>query len=91
MEILDYVIIFEDTLTSSAVYPREVIKLVLERDAPAVILGHNHQSGNPNPSKENISITKRLSDGCKLIDVHVHDHLIIAGNKNTSLADKRLM
>ncbi|MBT5077405.1 MAG: DNA repair protein RadC [Candidatus Marinimicrobia bacterium] len=90
-EILDFVIIFEGTLTSSAVYPREVIKLVLERDAAAIILVHNHPSGNPNPSKEDISITKRLIDGCKLIDVHVHDHLIIAGNEITSLADKGLM
>jgi DNA repair protein RadC len=69
-EILDFVIIFEGTLTSSSVYPREVIKLVLERDAAAVILVHNHPSGNPNPSKEDISITKRLTEGCKLIDVH---------------------
>lgn len=90
-EILDFVIIFEGTLTSSAVYPREVIKIVLERDAAAVILVHNHPSGNPNPSKEDISITKQLSDACKLIDVHVHDHLIIAGNEITSLADKGLM
>jgi DNA repair protein RadC len=59
---LDLVIIFEGTLTSSAVYPREVIKIVLERDAAAVILVHNHPSGNPNPSKEDISITKQLSD-----------------------------
>ena len=90
-EILDFVIIFEGTLTSSAVYPREVIKIVLERDAAAVILVHNHPSGNPNPSKEDISITKQLSDACKLIDVHVHNHLIIAGNEITSLADKGLM
>ena len=90
-EILDFVVLFEGTLTSSTVYPREVIKLVLEHDTAAVILVHNHPSGNPNPSKEDISITKRLSDGCKLIDVHVHDHFIIAGNEITSLADKGLM
>jgi DNA repair protein RadC len=63
----------------------------LERDAVAVILVHNHPSGNPNPSKEDISITKKLSDGCKLIDVHVHDYLIIVGNEIISLANKGLM
>jgi len=90
-EILEFAIIFEGTLTSSAVYPREIIKIVLERDAVVVIIVYNHPSGNPNPSKEDISITKQFSDACKLIDIQAHDHLIIAGNEITSLADKGLI
>ena len=50
-QVLDIVELFEGTLTTSAVYPREVIKLILEKDAAAVIFVHNHPSGNPNPSK----------------------------------------
>jgi len=56
-QVLDIVELFEGTLTTSAVYPREVIKLILEKDAAAVIFVHNHPSGNPNPSKDDQNLT----------------------------------
>ncbi|MCH7529355.1 MAG: DNA repair protein RadC [Candidatus Marinimicrobia bacterium] len=87
-QIIDLVNLFEGTLTTSAVYPREVIKVILERDAAAVIFVHNHPSGNLTPSKDDFSITKRLKAACKNIDVHVHDHLIIGGNDYYSFAQK---
>lgn len=90
-QILDLVELFEGTLTISAVYPREVIKLILEKDAAAVIFVHNHPSGNPNPSKDDIMITKKLKSACETIDVSVHDHLIIAGNDFTSFSDRGLL
>ena len=83
--------LFKGTLTSSAVYPREVIRKVLEHGAGALILSHNHPSGNLNPSKDDIAITKRLVDACRTIDVKIHDHIIIAGDGYTSFADKGLM
>ncbi|MDP6570123.1 MAG: DNA repair protein RadC [Candidatus Marinimicrobia bacterium] len=89
--IIDLVELFEGTLTTSAVYPREVIKLVLERDAAAVIFVHNHPSGNPNPSHDDHTITKKLKAACATIDVQVHDHIIIADNKTTSFADKGMV
>ena len=89
--VLDIVELFEGTLTTSAVYPREVIKLILEKDAAAVIFVHNHPSGNPNPSKDDQNLTQKLKAACSTIDVQLHDHLIIAGNDYTSMADKGMV
>jgi len=83
--------LIEGTLTTSAVYPREVIRQVLNKGAVVVLIAHNHPSGNPNPSKDDIEITKRLKEVCGLIDVTIHDHLIIAGDDYTSFADMGLM
>lgn len=90
-QIISSDVMFEGTLTSSAVYPREVIRKIIEHGAAAVILAHNHPSGNPNPSKDDTMITDKIKNACATIDVAVHDHLIIAGNSYTSLADKGLM
>jgi len=90
-QVLDIVELFEGTLTTSAVYPREVIKLILEKDAAAVIFVHNHPSGNPKPSKDDQNLTQKLKAACSTIDVQLHDHLIIAGNDYTSMADKGMV
>ena len=90
-QVLDIVELFEGTLTTSAVYPRDVIKLILEKDAAAVIFVHNHPSGNPNPSKDDQNLTRKLKAACATIDVQLHDHLIIAGNDYTSMADKGMV
>ena len=90
-QVLDIIELFEGTLTTSAVYPREVIKLILEKDAAAVIFVHNHPSGNPNPSKDDQNLTQKLKAACSTIDVQLHDHLIIAGNDYTSMADKGMV
>jgi len=90
-QVLDIVELFEGTLTTSAVYPREVIKLILEKDAAAVIFVHNHPSENPNPSKDDQNLTLKLKAACATIDVQLHDHLIIAGNEYTSMADKGMV
>ena len=84
-------VLFEGSLTSSAVYPREVIRRIIELGSAAIIIAHNHPSGNPNPSKEDINITNKLIEACKTIDVTIHDHIIIAGHNITSFADKGLM
>lgn len=83
--------LFEGSLTASAVYPREVVKAVLHHGAAAVVLVHNHPSGNPKPSRDDETITKRIQSALKAIDVTVHDHLIVAGNKITSFADEELL
>jgi len=90
-EIIDMEELFQGTLTSSVVYPREVIQKVLKMDAAAIIFVHNHPSGNPNPSDEDINITNKLVDAAKTIDVQVHDHIIIAGNDYYSFADNSLI
>ncbi|HIN19890.1 MAG TPA: DNA repair protein RadC [Candidatus Marinimicrobia bacterium] len=90
-QVLDIIELFEGTLTTSAVYPSEVIKLILEKDAAAVIFVHNHPSVNPNPSKDDQTLTQKLKAACATIDVQLHDHLIIAGNYFTSMADKGMV
>ncbi|MCH7574466.1 MAG: DNA repair protein RadC [Candidatus Marinimicrobia bacterium] len=90
-QVIDLKVLFEGSLTTSAVYSREVIKLVLAYDAAAVIFVHNHPSGNPSPSEDDISITKRLKAACETIDVQVHDHLIVGGNDLFSFAEQGLL
>ena len=90
-QVLDIVELFEGTLTTSTVYPREVIKLILEKDAAAVIFVHNHPSGNPNSSKDDQNFTQKLKDAFSSIDVQLHDHLIIAGNEYFSMAVKGMV
>ncbi len=83
--------LFEGTLSTSAVYPREVVKRALVNDAAALVFVHNHPSGNPNPSQDDLTITKKLKEAAQAIDVSVHDHLIIAGNDVYSFADHGLI
>ena len=83
--------LFQGTISTSAVYPREVVKRALENDAAAIVFVHNHPSGNPNPSQDDLSITKKLKDALMSIDVSVHDHIIIAGNDVYSFADHGLI
>lgn len=83
--------VFEGTLTTSAVYPREVVKQALDNDAAALIFVHNHPSGNPQPSKDDLEITKKLKDAAATIDVSIHDHIIIAGDETYSFADHGLI
>ena len=83
--------VFEGTLSTSAVYPREVVKRALDNEAAALVFVHNHPSGNPNPSKEDLAITNKLKEASQSIDVVVHDHLIIAGNEVYSFAGHGLI
>ena len=83
--------LFQGTLTTAAVYPREIIRQVLKNQAAAILLAHNHPSGNINPSKDDISITRKIKEACGTIDVAVHDHVIIAGSESYSMADHGLI
>jgi len=80
--------LFRGTLTQTSVYPREVVKLALQHNAAAVIFAHNHPSGIPEPSPEDIAITKRIAKAASLMDIIVHDHIIIGHNTYTSLKDQ---
>ena len=68
-----------------------IFKLAVENLATSMILSHNHPSGNPNPSNDDQNITRKLKAACETIDVQLHDHLIIAGNDFTSMADKGMI
>ena len=77
---------FEGTLDSAMVYPREIVKAALECNAAAVILAHNHPSGVAEPSQADHLITQRIQKALELIDVRVLDHFIAGAGEVTSLA-----
>ena len=79
------------SLNSSVVHPREIFKAAIENSSASIILIHNHPSGNPEPSNEDIAITKKLIEAGKILDIPVFDHLIIAANLFTSFVDKRII
>lgn len=80
--------IFIGSLNASIVHPREVFKEAFRRSAASIICIHNHPSGDPSPSREDIEVTKRLAECGKIIGIDVLDHLIIGENKFVSLKEK---
>jgi DNA repair protein RadC len=79
------------SLNSSLVHPREVFKPAVLKSAAAVILLHNHPSGDPTPSREDLEITRRLAEAGKLIGIEVLDHIIIGDHVFTSLKEKAVI
>jgi DNA repair protein RadC len=84
-------ILTEGGLAASIVEPRLVFQRALLENAAALICLHNHPSGNPEPSKEDLRITRQLVEVGRLMGIPVHDHVIIAGTQYTSLAERGLM
>lgn len=80
--------LFVGTLTASSVYPREVVSGSLLNRAAALIFVHNHPSGDPNPSPEDIAVTRELIFACKAVGITVHEHLVIGDNRYFSFADQ---
>lgn len=78
--LVDYDELFRGTLTQTSVYPREVVKQALARNAGAVILVHNHPSGIAEPSRADELLTRSLREALALVDVRVVDHFVVAGN-----------
>lgn len=72
------------TVDHTPVYPREVVKRALELNASALILVHNHPSGDPTPSKADIEMTRRIVDAAETVGITVHDHLIVGRSRHTS-------
>jgi DNA repair protein RadC len=81
-------IISEGTLSASLVHPREVFKPAILESAAALILLHNHPSGDPAPSREDIRLTRQLVECGHLLDFRVHDHVIIGQTGFVSLAER---
>lgn len=80
--------IFIGSLNSSIVHPREIFREAVKRSAASIICAHNHPSGDPTPSQEDIHVTKRLVEAGKIMGIEVLDHLIIGNRKYTSLKEK---
>jgi len=79
------------TLNTSLVHPREVFKEAIIHNAMSVVLAHNHPSGDPEPSEDDLTITRRLVEAGKILGVEVIDHIIISKNGFFSFKDKGLM
>jgi DNA repair protein RadC len=82
---------FTGTLGQTSVYPREVVKRALARNAAAVILGHNHPSGVAEPSRADEFLTQSLKSALALVDVRVLDHLVVAHGQVVSFAERGLL
>ena len=82
---------FRGTLTQTSVFPREVVKRALTYNAAGAIFAHNHPSGAMEPSAADRMLTDTLKDALALVDVRVHDHLIVAGRRTLSFAERGLM
>ena len=82
---------FKGTIDGANVYPREVVKQALTRNAAAVIFAHNHPSGIAEPSLADKNITQRLQEALKLVDIRVLDHFIIGDNTAVSFAELGLL
>lgn len=79
------------SLNSSLVHPRECFKEAIRRNSNAIILLHNHPSGDPTPSREDIDVTRRLSDGGQILGIEVLDHVIIGDNRYISLKERGIL
>jgi DNA repair protein RadC len=79
------------TTNQAPVYPREVVKRALELSANAIILVHNHPSGDPTPSRDDIQITRHIQDAARPLGITVHDHLVIGRTGHRSLRAEGLM
>ena len=82
--------LFQGTLNESAVYPREVVKRALEKNAYSIIIAHNHPSGLLRATDRDISVTRKLIKALKTVDIKVLDHVIVAGNQCLSMRLERL-
>lgn len=89
--VIDVTKLFYGTIDGASVYPREVVKAVLEQNAAAVILVHNHPSGHAEPSDADKQITRRICDALRLIDVRVLDHMVVGSDETVSFAERGLI
>ena len=101
----EFVIVFLDTantlvglhvasvggLAASIVEPRQVFKAAVLANAAAILVAHQHPSGNPEPSREDVAVTRQLVEAGKVMGIPVHDHLIVTDHGHTSLAERGLM
>ena len=89
--LIAYVEMFRGTVSQTSVYPREVVKEALARNAAAVILAHNHPSGVAEPSRADEYLTQTLKTALALVDTRVLDHMIVAGGTVLSFAERGLL
>ena len=90
-KVINFVTLGEGTINQMVIYPREVLRKALEYNAVSVIIVHNHPSGDPRPSREDITLTNSLKKSLATAGIHLLDHLIIAGSQCISLKNQGLI
>ncbi len=90
-QVIDISEVSKGSLSSSIVHPRETFALAIKRYASSIIVAHNHPSGDPTPSSEDITITNRLVEAGNVIGIKVNDHIIIGSSRYLSFAEKGLI
>jgi DNA repair protein RadC len=83
--------VFKGSLNSSIVHPREIFSEALKKNAASIIICHNHPSGDPTPSKEDINITLRIKECGKIIGIELLDHVIIGNGNYASMKEKSII
>ena len=89
--LITFEILFKGTVDCAIVHPREVIKVALACNSPAVVVAHNHPSGCSEPSQADRRLTKRLQEALDLVDIRLIDHLVVTQDEFTSFAQRGLM
>ncbi|HHW99052.1 MAG TPA: DNA repair protein RadC [Firmicutes bacterium] len=83
--------VFRGSLNASIVHPREVFKYAIRHSAAAVLVAHNHPSGDPTPSREDIDVTRRLVEAGKIVGIEVLDHVVFGDGKTVSMKEKGIV
>ncbi|PJG82768.1 JAB domain-containing protein [Caviibacterium pharyngocola] len=81
-------IMFQGSINTTSVYPREIIKRGLQLNAAAAILSHNHPSGDVTPSQSDQLITQKIKQACELVDIRIIDHIVVAPNDHYSFLEQ---
>jgi DNA repair protein RadC len=82
---------FRGTIDCASVYPREILKRALELNAAALVLAHNHPSGDPEPSPADNAFTRRINSALELVDIRLLDHFVVGGGECVSFAERGLI
>ena len=90
-KVVGFEIITEGLLNSSLTHPREIFRGAIVTTAAAIIIAHNHPSGNMDPSEEDVRVTRQIVDAGKIIGIPVHDHVIFIDGSYSSLAESGLI
>ncbi len=90
-QIIEFETIQKGIVNQAVVYPRQVLESALKKKASAIILAHNHPSGHVRPSDADIRLTKTIQDTAKVLDILVHDHIIIGENRFFSFREEGLI
>lgn len=85
LKVIETIVVSEGNINSAPIYPREILKRALDNRCSSILLAHNHPSGDPTPSKEDIAVTQRLVNLFEPVEIQVNDHFIVGGMNYYSL------